>query len=281
MNEYPEVLYQPPAGRPRWVNADRPGCELQYLSWGWRRFGHDPVPVSRHAGWTYQYIASGGAVLNVAGTPHPVRAGTMVIVAPSCPSGWNAQTPRQRSRILNWTWAGQPTFPDLRPDRTGFRLLSASPEVAKAIERLHEETRNEIRFSDEAALPALNTLRQRLDILLYRLLRRLGGSTDTRSQIRSALAWLRTHPEELRPVSALSDYLQVSPATLNRFFRAELDQSPREVAYALRMKAAKKLFAASSISVKELAFRLGYSHANDLTRAYTRFWGQAPTRKRR
>lgn len=91
-----------------------------------------------------------------------------------------------------------------------------------------------------------------------------------------ALAWLKKHPEELSPVSALSDYLQVSPATLNRLFRSEMSRSVLKIAYAMRMERARTLLSKST--VKEVAFKLGYSHPNDFSRAYARFWKQPPSK---
>jgi transcriptional regulator GlxA family with amidase domain len=47
------------------------------------------------------------------------------------------------------------------------------------------------------------------------------------------------------------------------------------------MRTARKLLKTSSISAKEIALRLGYSHANDFSRAYTSFWDHSPLFDRR
>lgn len=272
MSNYPRVLYQPPAGRPRWSNDNRPDGELQYLSWGWRSFGDHPVPVSCHTGWTYQLITLGRASLNVTDSPHVLQSGSLAVIGPSCPYGWSGDSTTERCRIFNWIWRDPPLFEGLCPGPEGFRILRVSREVGRRIEDLHQETRAEIRFSDEEASPSLHALRIRLDVLLSRTCGRTVRRATSKTKVKHALSWLKKHPEELRPVSALSDYLQVSPATLNRLFRSEMNQSVLKIAYAMRMEKARKLLGKSGSTVKEVAFALGYSHPNDFSRAYARFW---------
>lgn len=144
------------------------------------------------------------------------------------------------------------------------------------IQELHQETRTEIRLSNGETPLSLHALRIRLDALLSRIRRRTDRNSTPRAKVKYALAWLKKHPEELRPVSALSDYLQVSPATLNRLFRSEMNRSVLKIAYAMRMQRAQTLLNKST--VKEVAFKLGYSHPNDFSRAYARFWRQPPSK---
>ena len=276
MSNYPRVLYQPPAGRPRWTNDSSPLGELQYLSWGWRSFGRHPVPVSCHTGWTYQFVASGRATLRAAESHQRLRSGSLVIIGPSCPYGWSGDATGGRCRIFNWIWRDPPLFEPLRPDPDGFRILRVSGEVARRVEELHQEARAEIRFSDEETSYSLQALHIRLDALLSRMRRTTERKSTPKAKVKYALAWLKKHPEELSPVSALSDYLQVSPVTLNRLFRSVKNQSVLKIAYAMRMERARKLLNEST--VKEVAFKLGYSHPNDFSRAYARFWKHPPSK---
>lgn len=277
MNNYPRVLYQPPGGRPRWTN--RSSGELQYLSWGWRSFDRHPIPVSCHTGWTYQFVASGRATLSAAESLQRLRGGSLVIIGPSCPYGWSGDAAGGRCRIFNWIWRDPPLFEALRPDSDGFRILHVFGEVAHQVEELHRETRTEIRLSNGETPLSLHALRIRLDAMLSRIRRRTERSSSSKAKVKYALAWLKNHPEELSPVSALSDYLQVSPATLNRLFRSEMDRSVLKIAYAMRMQRARTLLKKSP--VKEVAFKLGYSHPNDFSRAYARFWKQPPSKAAR
>ena len=228
-------------------------------------------------GWTYQMVLGGRAAVNIEGKARILRSGSLIVIGPSCPYGWTGAASTDRCRIFNWIWRDSPLFEVLRPDPEGFRILRISAEVARRIEKLHQETRAEVRFSDEETLPSLQALRIRLDVVLSRMLGRTVMRTTSSIKVRHALAWLKKHPEELSPVSARSDYLQVSPATLNRLFRGEMNQSVLKIAYAMRMERARTLLLKSGSTVKAVAFQLGYSHPNDFSRAYARFWKQTPS----
>ncbi|MBE2202897.1 MAG: helix-turn-helix domain-containing protein [Chthoniobacterales bacterium] len=281
MKNYQRVIHLPPGGRPRWVNQGLRINELQYLSWGWREYGRHAVPVSFHEGWTYQYVAKGRALLDVGERCIPVPRGHLAIIGPSCPNGWQAAGRAERCQIFNWIWRDAPSLPGINPGEEAWRISALSPDEEKQLRALHEETRREITRMDEAASHAIRAIRGRLDVLLARSPSRKKRDGSENTRLEYALNWLRQHPEETRPVTALADYLQVSPATLNRLFQKRMRQNVREFAATLRMESARDLLAAEELSVKEVAFRLGYSHANDFTRAYSRFWGCNPTDSRR
>lgn len=277
VKSYQRVIHQPPAGRPRWVNEGGPINELQYLSWGWREYGRHAIPVSLHEGWTYQFMARGRALLDTGEKLIPVPQGHLVIIGPSCPNGWRAARPDDRCRIFTWIWRDAPLLPSISPRESGWRIFPLSPGEEKLLRHLHGETRGEIARMDEAAATAIHAIRGRMDVLLARSRSRHTAESNLQVRVEYALGWLGQHPEELRPVTALADYLQVSPATLNRLFQRQLGQTVRAVAYAMRMETARRLLERDRLPVKETAFRLGYSHANDFTRAYSRFWNASPT----
>jgi AraC-like DNA-binding protein len=283
VKNYQRVIHQPPGGRPRWVNEGEGGRinELQYLSWGWREYGRHPIPASFHEGWTYQYVVTGRPLLDTGEKRFPVPQGHLAIIGPSCPNGWRASRPADRCRILTWIWRDPPLLPAINPGEQSWRLFPLSPEEEKQLQSLHEETRLEITRTDPPVALAIHAIRSRVDILLSRRQTRPKTDTNLAARMEYALNWLRQHPEELHPAAALADYLQISPATLNRLFQKHLGQNVREAAYLIRMEAARHLLHQRTHSVKEIAFRLGYSHANDFTRAYTRLWGSSPTAHQR
>ena len=277
VKSYQRVIHQPPAGRPRWINKGERINELQYLSWGWREYGRHPIPVSFHEGWTYQLVSEGRVLLDTGEKHIPVPPGNLVVTGPSCPNGWRASRPDDRCRIFTWIWRDAPLLKTVNPGERGWRLFPMSPGEEKQLRILHEETRQEITRLDEAAASAIHAIRSRVDIVLARSQSRPKAEPGGQARMEYALSWLSQHPGELRPVAALADYLQISPATLNRLFQKQLGQNVREVAYAMRMEAAREILERESLPVKEVAFRLGYSHANDFTRAYSRFWRGSPT----
>ncbi len=280
VKSYQRVIHQPPAGRPRWINEGGRINELQYLSWGWREYGRHAIPVSLHEGWTYQLVTEGKALLDTGERRISVPARHLIIIGPSCPNGWQAVRRADRCRIFTWIWRDPPLLGAVSPPENGWRLFPLASEEERRLQGFHEETRAEITRSDETAVPAIHAIRARMDVLLARSVTRAKTESGTRARLEYALSWLSKHPENLRPVTGLAEYLQISPATLNRLFQKELGRNVREVAYAIRMEAARGILESEGLQVKELAFRMGYSHPNDFTRAYSRYWRQGPSGRR-
>ena len=201
----------------------------------------------------------------------------MLIIGPSCPNGWAADRLSDRCRIFTWIWRDPPLLEAIRAEPDGWRSFALTKDDGKRLEGFHAETRAEITRFDDATAASMHAIRSRIDVLIARSGSRIPAQTGAQTRMEYALNWLGKHPEELRPVAALADYLQVSPATLNRLFRSQVGKSVREVAYAMRMEAAREILEREGPPVKELAFRMGYVHANDFTRAYTRFWREGPS----
>jgi AraC-like DNA-binding protein len=277
MPSYPRALHQPPTGRPRWINEAEAGLSLQYLAWGARAYGRHPIPISQHAGWTYQLLVDGRATLSLGEKPVSLTAGTLAVVGPGCPCGWSARKVDERCRIVAWIWREEPLLPSIRPPTDNWRVFRLSPSAVKNIEALHRETRHEISRMDSATELAIQSIKSRLDVTLSRLRPPDPALSTMEDQLEYAQKWLLQHPEILSPVSPLCDILKISPASLNRLFRKNLGRSVREVAYANRMSAAQSLVLENQLSIKEIALRFGYSQANDFTRAFSRFWGSPPS----
>src|SRR5215469_11030163 len=88
----PRALHLPPAGRPRWVCPKNLNVELQYLSWGKRRFGESSVPISLHYGWVYCLVLRGNPILRLISEAIRTKPGQVLVLGPDCASGWAAST---------------------------------------------------------------------------------------------------------------------------------------------------------------------------------------------
>lgn len=271
-----KAIYPPPAGRPRWSSEATMAAGLDYLSWGWREYGRHPIPLARHDGWTYQAVIAGTVRLRLENAETSIRTGTMVLVSPECAYGWSGRT-TSRCKIVSWIWRDAPSLAGLETGGQGWSTISLSPTSLRALSQLHRETRSEATLGGDLAAQALGTIRARLDILLARA---RGLEPAESSRFRLARRWLADHPGELRPVRALSDYLQIAPSTLQRLFEKHQAMSVREAALAIRMQSARKTLQNPVLSIKEIALRLGYAHSGDFTRAYKSFWGKAPSADR-
>ena len=86
--------------------------------------------------------------------------------------------------------------------------------------------------------------------------------------IRKAMAQMARQDEEPLAIPALAARLGVSPATLNRHFRAEVGCRPRRLhAAAARIEEAEKLLA-KGMSVTSVAYRLGFCSSQHFATTY-------------
>jgi two-component system response regulator YesN len=73
----------------------------------------------------------------------------------------------------------------------------------------------------------------------------------------------------------------LSPAYLQRLFKHQTGVSMGEWLIEQRLQRAAKLLANSYMSVKEIAYTIGYEHASSFIRAFERRFAQAPQRYRK
>ena len=88
-----------------------------------------------------------------------------------------------------------------------------------------------------------------------------------------ATEFLRHNPAERRPVQRLCEYLQLTPAALNELFHRHTGESAKDFMLRWRMELARTKLRDERLPAKQVAFELGYRHANDFSRAFKRFFG--------
>lgn len=93
----------------------------------------------------------------------------------------------------------------------------------------------------------------------------------------AARARLESRLEEPLSVPELAAGLGVSCATINRLFRGHLNTTPRKYRALRRMDKACGLLEQSSLSVKEIADRVGYCSQFHFTNEFRRLTGRTPS----
>jgi AraC-like DNA-binding protein len=271
------VLHLPPAGRPRWVCPKNLKLDLQYLSWGKRRFGESPIPVSLHHGWVYCLVLQGSPCVQFVSGSMQVQAGQILVLGPDCASGWSADSVASVADLLTWVWDGTPRCPGVGPTADGVQTFTADRALIRTLQQIHSLCRQELEKPDELSVLALEELRFRMDVAISRskILNRSVAEPALRLEL--ALRWLAQNVRERNPVAPLCEYLQVSAATLNRLFRAHLHESVAAYHTRIRMERAIQLLNSDGVAVKEVAYELGYLHANDFSRAFKKFTGRNPS----
>jgi len=71
-------------------------------------------------------------------------------------------------------------------------------------------------------------------------------------------------------VSDLATIVNVTPRTLNRRFQTSIDMRPIEYIQAVRIEQAKRLLESQAVTIKSLAYHVGYSDLSSFTRLFKR-----------
>jgi len=276
-NQIPRVLHLPPAGRPRWVCPKSLRLDLQYLSWGKRRFGESSVPISLHHGWVYCLVLRGNPILQLVSRAIRVQPGQVLVLGPDCASGWTATTVESVADLLTWVWNGAPRCPGLGPASDSVQTFAADGALIRKLQQIHALCRRELENPDGWSALALEDLRLRIDVAISRFKAPNLSAPNSALRLELALRWLAQNARERNPVAPLCDYLQVSSVTLNRLFRTHLHESVTEYHTRVRMERASQLLKKDGVAVKEVAYELGYLHANDFSRAFKKYTGRNPS----
>jgi AraC-like DNA-binding protein len=276
----PRVLHLPPAGRPRWVCPKELKLDLQYLSWGKRRFGESGIPISLHHGWVYCLVLRGSPSVQFASKTMQVQPGQLLVLGPDCASGWTATSVDSVSELLTWVWDGVPRCPGLGPAADGIQTFTADRALIRKLQQIHSLCRRELEKPDALSALALEELRFRMDLAIARFKTPGRSAPEPALRLELALRWLAQNAQSRNPVAPLCEYLQVSPVTLNRLFRRNLRESVTAYHTRTRMERAGQLLSRHGVAVKEVAYELGYLHANDFSRAFKKFTGRSPSQRK-
>ena len=254
---------------------DPAGWELLYLSWGLRWMGEHPIPLAMHEGWVYALILEGSPKALIQGCLRPTRRGDVFIFHPDCAYGWKDQ-PHHSCRLMTWLWRTPPSHSLLAPTPGGYRHLRVDDRTLHHLVVIHQRCLQEVAVAGELAFLGLHRARLDLDITLAGALKHRDPA-NPHYRMNLAMNFLRHNPAALQPAKSLCEYLQVAPSTLRNLFQQSCGRSPQAVALEMRMTQAREQLATGRFSVKQVAFDLGYRHANDFSRAFKRYFGVAAT----
>lgn len=265
-----------PQGRP-FLLDEKSSSDLLYLSWGTRTYGTSPIPVTRHEGWVYLLIRSGSPLLLRPGRrAKRIPAGHFLVIDPDCASGWSDRGGRSCD-LLTWVWRERPRSDSIRRSKTSCIIFRPDDTAIQRLCRIHKQCREQISRPDLFTPRMLHALRELVEVELERS--RIPQNPASRPRLEFALEWLERHGHELRAVSRLAEYLQVSHSTLDRLFKREAGTSVTAWIHARKMTRAESMLRQGKLSRKEIAFECGYRHANDFSRAWRKWTSRTPAAK--
>lgn len=267
------------SGQPRWACPIETPLDLRVLNWGQRSGGQFCAKASRSVGWAYVVILRGNPILQKGSDSVRLAAGNIVILDPQCACEWS-DSARGVSDVLVWVWKSAPRCAECTPSHGDFCRFESEYSLRHKLKQIHMQCRGEVEHPDSLTQLELEQARLQLDLAIARSQRPRLQPPKAPLRLQFALRWLGQNLDEPKPVTALSDYLQVSPVTLNRLFHSHLHESIAAYHHRLKMERARAWLEGGRIAVKEVSFALGYRHPNDFSRAFKRFTGHSPKEMR-
>lgn len=248
------------------------------------------MPTAEHAHPVFHIVlyVGGQGYMQIANRPHPVRSGTLAVVAPNLshafsPSGgavaYHALTFALKAGGNNLDWdtdrllthyLGKPiSLPALtHPDTSAFALLR------HRIETLVQALQNQ---------PIDWLQHQQHMIALLTLIGNLGAvTTPSPGLTEQAQALLDARfADSSLTLQSLAHALHTTPEHLCRQFRRQTGSSPIQYRNQLRTQAARALLRNTNLPCKAIADRLGYSDLYTFSKAYRRAAGHPPIEERK
>ncbi|WP_438480470.1 helix-turn-helix transcriptional regulator [Oleiharenicola lentus] len=250
------------------------GSFLQHLTWSARS---ETAPAfSKRGSWNYVVIESGSVQIVRGASSQLIAVPALVVIGPDCAVTWRHE-PMDPVKHLGWIWA-RPAHPALGPLRRDMCAhYGLAGEDLAELRQLHASSRSEVHRGDLHSGQALTGLQFLLETRIARIVES-GGGDRSNEVVERALGWIQSHVATRQPLARLADFLGVSPATVQRMFRQRLGTTVMKSVAETRLREAERMLGLDGVSIKEVAYHLGYRHPHDFSRAFRNYTGQLPSR---
>ncbi len=248
----------------------------EYVALGERTYGTQPIPIHRRNRWEFQIIHTGNASPSFPGQPQQsLPAPRLYCFSPEALHGWSAvDGSTARVSVIHFSSLPAPIL----------RIVSGNPWESVGLSRedssiLENQIRSVVEASKQSnSLPYLFCANEVL-WAIGRILLELNIPEPERDKaflVRRASAWFEEHMHENPGIDEACRGLYVSRSTLHRAFQATSELTPMQTLHRLRMVRAKVFLAATSLSMSEIAYSLGYPSPGDFSRAFHKAEGSSP-----
>lgn len=194
-------------------------------------------------------------------------------------------SPRQRPRfwVVHFQAAGP--LPHLAEANPARRAWSLKPEQVETFQWIFLQLLNEHSSDRPGRTPAASAWLQLLLVNVERWAARQHSppiSTPAPANAEVLRLWHQVNEAVSKPNDELASlYATPNYDSVRHAFRKAFGSSPREMLQSLRIEHAKNLLLESSLSIKEIAARVGYLQQHDFNRLFHRHAGMAPSKWRK
>jgi len=227
------------------------------------------------------YCVGGSGWAELAGRLYAVRAGDFLALAPAVPHAFGAHA--SNPWTIHWAraaGAGVHEYLAALGVSTERPLLCIGEELQVA--RLFNELRKVLEGGTSFGhlLHASHTLAHLLALVIEYRQERQRENPDTVQKVAESIIYMSEHLDEPLRVGTLAALANLSPSHFTARFKEQTGCAPRDYLHLLRIHRACQLLGSSTLSVKEIAARLGYQDQFHFSRQFKAFQGVSPSEYR-
>ncbi len=236
------------------------------------------------------YVQSGGGDMLLHGQRSPLVAPSVTIVAPGSTHGFSFQsnvcgtvlslTQQKLSELLHFDSSLQPEF-----DRSHHRVLQDAPLENNYLSTQMQLLQMEFQRTSAWRAAQLNACGTSLLICLARLIRRgaphQAVTNRAQSHLRTFQSLIDQHFRHHHPLDFYARTLGITGTQLNRVCKQTTQRSAGTLIQDRRMTEACRDLAFSVLSIKQIAFALGFQDESYFTRVFRHRMQRTPLEYRR
>ena len=220
------------------------------------------------------YCTDGRAFLNVAGTPHTVEAGDLVLLPASASHRYTADP--DNPWTIHWVHYTGPLAPEFHAylgfdEQTRIRSVGRQPRLLVDFNGLLSVRQTGFRM--RGLVHAANRLRQLLAAIP---LSPEEVRPDRTLDLDTIHGYMREHLDERLALEQLADLAGLSPAHFATRYREQTGTAPIQHFLHLKVERACQMLDTTELSFAEISRRLGYDDAYYFSRLFKKIMGQSP-----
>ncbi len=215
------------------------------------------------------------------GVLKPIRKGDFLVIPGS--HAYSCAPQASNSWTVHWVQARGDHVPSyLRelglPTQTPVLCVGEDPQVTRLFNEILHSLQRGTGFTD--LLHASHGLAYLFSHLVQRRRAEAPQGSDASQRAAQAIIYMSEHLDQTLRVSDLARLAGLSAAHFGEVFKRHAGCSPRDYLHLLRIHEACRLLRGSTLSVKEIAARLGYGDPLYFSRHFKAFQGISPSQYR-
>lgn len=239
-------------------------------------FGNDKL--HKRNDFYLMYMIKGKLEILFGSNKGVLKSGDFIIISPQTYYKYRNTTGGE----INYYWIhfsgtdAKKVIDELELNVNQITYVNVMDNIVRSFHRLFDEFVQPDKFHDMSCASLLITL-------LTRISRAAGGVSEGNNNghlLYETLQYMNRHYNEQLSIPDLAEHAKISYGYFRRLFNEILGMSPSEYLTKLRMENASLLLYRTDISIKEIAYRVGFADQLYFTRVFTKFYGVSPSKFR-